>query len=421
METLLDDYQEQPASPIAAPAGSTPLLLALSKMLERGAYYGLRAVLVLYMISTLQMDNQTALGILGWLSFALVVMEVMGGLLGDWVIGNKNAMVIGMALQAAGAFILATPTLVSLYIGIGLIGVGSGLYNPNIAANFGKSYLSQPQKLDALFALYYLAINLGAMFGVIILGRTAEALGYSMGFIASGLCFFGALVLILFTNKEGKYAKYKPGELQDYRWIKITLGVLIVGLFWGAYQLAGGYIVDLQNEFMDLPTPPISQFWLSFTSSTLTLIASGVAVVLWLLLYSTQFTKLLVGYGATILAYLTLWSIPLELNGSSFYFYCLSLLFLAIAEVHIAPVTQSLLTQYANPKYLASGMGLLLIPNKVISYAIGLFYANSMDDSTASLQVAIFLTVIVAVGLFVFVFANRGKDGTYVLYHRVEE
>jgi len=140
----------------------------LSRMLERASYYGFRTLVVLYMTGEiLKMENTEALGIYGWFTASLVFSQIIGAILGDLLIGNKKAVIIGAILQSLGAFGLCIPSTTGLYIGLFLVVLGGGLYTPNIISNFGKLYLNRTKLLDAGFTLFYFAVNIGAFVGVL--------------------------------------------------------------------------------------------------------------------------------------------------------------------------------------------------------------------------------------------------------------
>ena len=159
---------------------------SLSRMLERASYYGLRTLIVLYMVGeTLKMENSEALNIYGWLTGSLVLSQIVGALLGDLLIGNRKSVVIGGIIQAIGAFSICIPSIIGLYIGLSLVVLGSGFFTPNITSNFGKLYLNKTKLLDSGFTIFYLTINLGSFLGVLLIGYLGEKFSYNIGFIIS--------------------------------------------------------------------------------------------------------------------------------------------------------------------------------------------------------------------------------------------
>ena len=147
------------------------LYYSISRMLERASYYGFELLVVLYMVGeTLKMERTEALTIYGWLVGSLVFSQIIGGLFGDLLIGNKKSIIIGGIIQAIGAFSLCIPSTTGLYLGLFLVVLGSGFFTPNILSNFGKSYLNKTKLLDSGFTIFYLAINLGSFLGILLIG-----------------------------------------------------------------------------------------------------------------------------------------------------------------------------------------------------------------------------------------------------------
>lgn len=138
------------------------LLFLISIALERMGFYGIRVLLVIYMISpTFGMTNKETMTIYSWFVSLIIIAKIIGALIGDFVIGNKNSIVVGGILQAVGAFLVSVPSIYTFYSGLFLIILGGGLYSPNLIANFGKLHLYQSKLLDAQFTLLYLFINIG--------------------------------------------------------------------------------------------------------------------------------------------------------------------------------------------------------------------------------------------------------------------
>ena len=164
------------------------LYYSISRMLERASYYGFRALVVLYMVGeTLKMERTEALTIYGWLIGSLVFSQIIGGLFGDLLIGNKKSIIIGGIIQAIGAFSLCIPSTNGLYLGLFCVVLGSGFFTPNLISNFGKSYLNKTKLLDSGFTIFYLAINLGSFLGILLIGYIGETYGYNIGFVLSGI------------------------------------------------------------------------------------------------------------------------------------------------------------------------------------------------------------------------------------------
>lgn len=384
------------------------LYFSLSRLLERTSFYGLRTLIVLYMTGEiLKMDRSEALLIYAWVVGAVVLTQIIGALLGDLLIGNRKSIIFGAIAQAIGAFTLCITSTTALYIGLLFVVLGSGLYTPNMISNFGKLHLNKPKLLDSGFTIFYLAVNLGAFLGVLLIGYSGEIYDYYVGFIISGILMILSVVPIL-ISKENKPNKYIKSEFSiEKRIINIFLAFLVVALFWALYEISSIRVFDLQIEFqaissLDLP----KHIWQSINSIFI-LPVSIIASILWTYLYSNQFVKLLLGFIFGLLAIGMLFLIPETPADEHTMIYLVSLLFLAMSEIHIAPIVYSVLTKYSNPKYLAILISLAFVPTRLCSLIFGLFDERFYDNPNLGLKFSFVCMAVIAIGLFVYVFYNK--------------
>ncbi|MBM3512306.1 MAG: peptide MFS transporter [Alphaproteobacteria bacterium] len=157
--------------------------LFFTEMWERFSYYGLRALLILYMTAAvaeggLGWDVGTAGAIYGTYTALVYLMSVPGGWLADKVFGQRRAVLYGGISIAAGHFSMATPIPAFFVLGLALIIIGTGLLKPNISAIVGQLYASTDERRDAGFSIFYMGINLGAFLGPFITGYLAQDPGW---------------------------------------------------------------------------------------------------------------------------------------------------------------------------------------------------------------------------------------------------
>ena len=163
------------------PKGLSTLFFA--EMWERFSYYGLRAILILYMTASvaeggLGLDVATAGAVYGTYTAMVYLMSVPGGWLADKVIGQRHAVLYGGILIAAGHFSLAAPYPAFFALGLVLIVIGTGLLKPNISVIVGQLYAATDQRRDAGFSIFYMGINLGAFIGPFFTGYLAQDPGW---------------------------------------------------------------------------------------------------------------------------------------------------------------------------------------------------------------------------------------------------
>jgi len=173
-------------------------LLFFAEMWERFSYYGMRALLVLYMIKGfLQRDDQSAYAIYGAYAALVYATPFVGGMIADQLIGARRAVILGGLLMALGHLVMTIEAELPFFFALSLLIVGNGFFKPNISTIVGSLYPAQSGKRDAGFTIFYIGINLGAAMAPLICGYVGENYGWHYGF---GLATVGMLVgLALFV------------------------------------------------------------------------------------------------------------------------------------------------------------------------------------------------------------------------------
>ena len=375
-------------------------------MLERASFYGFRALLVLYMVGlTLKMDHAEALNIYGWFTTSLVFAQIVGAVLGDLIIGNKKLIIFGGVAQATGSFIICFPNNFGLFTGLILIVLGSGFFRPNIIASYGKSYLDKIKLLDAGFTIFFLAINTGAFIGVYLIAKIGLEFGFKVGFIISGLLILLSLIPILKTKELEKIQASK--ELYAKRVLAITIGLTLVGAFFGINEITDIRILDLQIQFGEKTMLGLStSIWQSL-DSIYTIPITIIAIVVWTFFFSSQFFKLLIGFSFGAIAFGILLSIPELIVEKHTLYYLLAMLFLAISEVHISPIIYSILTKYSNQKYLAILISLAFLPTKIFALIFGLFSDRFQGNPILGLKCGVVAMTILIIAIIGYILIDK--------------
>ena len=211
--------------------------LFFTEMWERFSYYGMRGVLILFMVEAIQtgglgLDTPTAAAIYGLYTAGVYLMALPGGWFADRIIGAKNAVFYGGILIAAGQFSLAfgAQTTLGFYMGLGLIVLGTGLLKPNVSAIVGDLYPDGGARRDAGFSVFYMGINLGAFIGPILCGFLGESIAWKYAFMAAGTGM--ALGLIQYRIGAGLSGLGGPPKLdaRERSNTNKTLGAAIGGI-----------------------------------------------------------------------------------------------------------------------------------------------------------------------------------------------
>jgi POT family proton-dependent oligopeptide transporter len=214
--------------------------LFLTEMWERMSYYGMRALLVLYMTGAVtgfnpglgwsQVDAQAIYGIyVGMVYF----MVVPGGWIADNILGHQKAVLIGALIIALGHFTLAIPIEQSFFLGLLLVVLGTGLLKGNISTIVGQLYDGQDDKRDSGYTIFYMSINIGSTLGFLICSYLGEKIGWHWGFGAAGIGMtFGVIQFIRHRNLLGD-AGLHANEMSNEKRSRLTnyLKISLVGMF----------------------------------------------------------------------------------------------------------------------------------------------------------------------------------------------
>jgi len=174
------------------PAGL--FVLFFTEMWERFSFYGMRVLLVNFLTMAVISYNpgwewvpENATALFGTYAMLLYITPILGGIIADKLTGYNWAVVIGSILMTAGHASMAVETELSLYFGLGLIIIGTGFFKPNITSIISEMYKYLPEKKDGAYTIFYMGVNAGAFFGMLLCGYLAEKLGWAYGFGLAGV------------------------------------------------------------------------------------------------------------------------------------------------------------------------------------------------------------------------------------------
>ena len=188
--------------------------LFFTEMWERFSYYGMRALLILFLVASVQnggfgLTDKKAAAIYGLYTAGVYLMALPGGWIADRIFGQRRAVFIGGCVIAAGHFSMAVPTVPSFYLGLCLIVIGTGLLKPNVSAMVGDLYPEGGARRDSGFSFFYMGINSGAFIGPFICGFLGERVNWHFGFGAAGVGMVLGLIqyrLGARTSRNGRAA-----------------------------------------------------------------------------------------------------------------------------------------------------------------------------------------------------------------------
>lgn len=202
------------------PAGL--FVLFFTEMWERFSYYGMRAILVIFLTGSLLGENpgwewssSAALSLLGTYAMLVYLTPLLGGWLADNKIGYRMAVVIGALLMTLGHASMAVETPTFLYIGIAFLIVGNGFFKPNMTSIISKMYEGHDEKKDGAYNIFYMGVNAGAFIGIMLCGWVGEKIGWSFGFGLAGIFMLLGMLQFYFAQPLFGNLGDKPKKIKD--------------------------------------------------------------------------------------------------------------------------------------------------------------------------------------------------------------
>jgi proton-dependent oligopeptide transporter, POT family len=184
---------------IGHPAGL--FVIFFTEMWERFSFYGMKILLVLFLTAPFLSDNpgwewsrENALALIGTYSSLLYLTPIVGGWIADKITGYKWAVIIGCFIMMLGHAAMVFETTWSLYLGLALLVIGTGFFKPNMTSMISEMYKGKESKKDGAYTIYYMGVNAGAFFGMMLCGYLAENIGWSYGFGLAGIFMLGGLI-----------------------------------------------------------------------------------------------------------------------------------------------------------------------------------------------------------------------------------
>ena len=256
-------------------------ILFFTEMWERFSYYGMRALLVLYLIGEISGKNP-GLGwssaeageLYGWYTMLVYITPIIGGILADKIFGFRKAILIGGILMTLGHLSLAFEAMPTFYLGLFLLIIGNGFFKPNISSIVGQLYEDNSPKKDSGYTIFYQGINVGAFLGSILCGYLGETMGWHYGFGLAGVFMLIGLIQFKLSQeifgdiglapKDGNLSNNNDvvdsiKSVEDKSFTKVERDrLIIVGVlcffsifFWAAFEQAGSSMNIFASKYTD--------------------------------------------------------------------------------------------------------------------------------------------------------------------------
>ncbi len=322
------------------PAGL--FILFFTEMWERFSYYGMRALLVLFLITSLTdggwgWSRENAGILYAWYTSLVYLTPLFGGYLADKFMGFKSAIVFGALLMTLGHASLAFETQFSFYLGLGLLIIGNGFFKPNISSMVGGLYKDDTKK-DGAYTIFYMGINAGAFLGIMLCGYVGETVGWAYGFGLAGVFMFFGLLQFYFAksifgsngDKPQRNTMQEQQEVQQKvltskekdRLLVVGIFSLFVVIFWWAFEQAGSSMTIFAKDYTGrVLTGGTATFYI-WTNFLLTVVP--VMVVTWVLfllfkqtIKAIPLSNLFLGTSFVIIWAIIIWKVYTEFSTGS--------------------------------------------------------------------------------------------------------
>lgn len=245
-------------------------VLFFTEMWERFSYYGMRALLVLFLVSEMskggwQWTRPEALSLYGWYTGLVYLTPIVGGLIADKLTGYRKAILIGALIMTLGHASMAMEGFSAnfFYLGLVLMMVGNGLFKPNISSMVGKLYPLTSDKKHAAYTIFYMGINSGAFLGILMCGYVGEKVGWHWGFGLAGIFMFFGMLQFYFgqkifgvigsaidkTNKKVEKVDEIPKKVANQRLLVIFILSIFTVFFWMVFEQAGGSMTIFAKDY----------------------------------------------------------------------------------------------------------------------------------------------------------------------------
>ena len=370
-------------------------ILFFTELWERFSYYGMRALLTLYVATSasavdpgLGMSSKDAIWLYGWYTMLVYVASIPGGWIADKYIGQKKAVMYGGFLLCLGHGVLAINSPIAFFSGLILIILGVGALKPNISTMVGGLYPKGDPRRDSGFTIFYIGINIGAFMSSLIVGVIAYKYGWHYGFGLAGIGMLLGQAVFIYgqkyltevgnflgnsKNQEDSLLMNKPlTNIEKDRVIVLLISFLIVIVFWGAFEQAGGLMnlyteakVDRYIGLTFLEEVPAAVFQ-SLNAGYIIIFGTIVgAFWIWMKkknyesssLFKMALGTIIMGLGFIFMMFASIEASSEEFGKAAMYWIFLAYFFHTIGELCASPVALSFITKLSPVKYASFMMG----------------------------------------------------------------
>ncbi|MBM98666.1 MAG: MFS transporter [Planctomycetaceae bacterium] len=316
-------------------------LLFFTEMWERFSYYGMRALLVLFLVSEAAgggwaWSRADALNLYAIYTGMVYLTPILGGIAADKLLGYRGAVLLGALLMTLGHAAMAVEQELSFYLGLALLVAGNGFFKPNISSIVGQLYADSEAKKDAAYTIFYMGINAGAFLGILLCGYIGEKVGWSYGFGLAGI--FMGLGMVMFylgqsilgvsgdrdgasetvSQSEAVESETAPGVVRDRLMVIAVLSFSTI-FFWMAFEQAGGSMTIFAKDYTQRVLTGSAASVFFWINTALTVIPLALVTYVLLRFFGTTYSRipysnLSIGLSFVIIWIMAIWMLNKEFN-----------------------------------------------------------------------------------------------------------
>tara|TARA_Y200000002_G_scaffold254304_1_gene210842 strand:+ start:3177 stop:4844 length:1668 start_codon:yes stop_codon:yes gene_type:complete len=313
-------------------------VLFFTEMWERFSYYGMRAILVLFLTSSIMnegwaWEREDALILYGWYTGLVYFTPLIGGVVADKYLGYRNAIVLGALIMALGHGSLALEGIEQnfFYLGLALLIIGNGLFKPNISSIVGQLYKDNDPRKDGAYTIFYMGINAGAFLGILLCGYLGENIGWHWGFGLAGIFMFFGMLQFYFAQSifgsvglkhEKKDEKSGVNEtnkkITSIEWDRIHVILVFSAatiFFWWAFEQAGGSMTIFANDYTERNLTGESSLIFKTVNTIITIIPMIIITYVLIRLFKNIFQKYILSNIFLGTSFVIIWAIVLFMLG----------------------------------------------------------------------------------------------------------
>jgi len=405
-------------------------VLFFTEMWERFSYYGMRAILVLFLTSSIMnegwaWERDDALILYGWYTGLVYFTPLIGGVVADKYLGYRNATVLGALIMALGHGSLALEGIEQnfFYLGLALLIIGNGLFKPNISSIVGQLYKDNDPRKDGAYTIFYMGINAGAFLGILLCGYLGEKIGWHWGFGLAGIFMFFGMLQFYFAQSIFGSVGVKPekkdekssvnktnNKITTIEWDRIPVILVFSAatiFFWWAFEQAGGSMTIFANDYTNRELVGNSAVIFNTINTVITIVPMVVITYVLIKLFQNIFQSYFISNFFLGLSFIIIWGIVIYILNAEIgqetseipasWFSVLNSLFIIL----LAPVFSKIWASKYNPSGpIKFSIGLILLG---MGFAFLAYGSMSIPFGAKTASVSIFWLV------FAYLFHTLGE------------